>query len=71
MGQDNRLKSVQTFTLPPKDIKIHERWNSRYALNGDNIALVRLSEEAITCNENPYNAILPVPVDWNKGIVIA
>ena len=72
MGQKNVIKSVQTISLNQKDIKIHEHWNSNnYAQNGNNIALVRLSEEAITCNENPDNPILPIPVDWNQGIAIA
>ena len=69
IGRGNTRKILHWFTLHPKDFKIHEHFvPSRYEQDGNNIALVRLQENAITCNENPSSAIFPIPLDWNLGI---
>ena len=62
-------EGMLSFTLHPNDFIFHEQWRQQDPTgHGNNIALVRLPENVITCNENPNSSIFPFPLDWNLGI---
>ena len=62
------ILKVQRFNVTKDDVIVHESWDiEKVAVEGHDIAMIRLPREAITYNENIDQIVLPACLDWNQA----